>query len=290
MTGPHEAIADVVGDSPWGPPAPEAHPTYTASALGAWHPPAEPGDDPRTCLATAASRAAAASVVMCVQVVPWLVVVAGGVALRSVEGTFAVEGATAAAEREVLAYELAALGLFSGLALVIPAYVLLGLWTSWTARAERSALGPHAAPRSKRAWWGWFVPFANVVLPFHAYSDAAMYLREAEHGVRKVPVRLACWWTGLCLAVLVLRFSDNGSALGSDRGYEGAIYLLSGVLGVGSSMLGALAFRDVAAASRRIVAGRSRTAGPASPVTSSAAQPPRPDGASADSSIRSEAT
>jgi len=126
----------------------------------------------------------------------WATILTGAVAALGL-----VSAATTAAQVDELKIVLAdpdnaspfagqnPLSLLSG-PLMIASFVFLALWMT-RVRSAMAARGEVAGGPPAVEWWGWFVPIANVVLPF--LGMRAITRRKAGVGI------LVGWWVTFCL-------------------------------------------------------------------------------------------
>ncbi|SNS90508.1 protein of unknown function [Asanoa hainanensis] len=95
-------------------------------------------------------------------------------------------------------------------------FLSLGLAMIWLWRARKNLDAfPGAAPNMSQAWVvaGWFVPFANFVVPGRiAFNVARQSTRE-----RSVAAAVVVWWVGLLVAMFAYR---AGAASADSRRYS----------------------------------------------------------------------
>jgi hypothetical protein len=77
---------------------------------------------------------------------------------------------------------------------LIASFVLLALWMS-KVRSAMTARGEVPGGPPAVEWWGWFVPIANIVLPF--LGMRAVTRRKASVGI------VVGWWVTYCLSIVL---------------------------------------------------------------------------------------
>lgn len=211
-----------------------------------------PAQHPASALVTAAARLRAAGVLLWVLQLVWLLLLGGGGALLSagtqvddVYGTNTVLDTGDA---------LAGLGGLLYLGSGVAVWALVALWTCHVARAC-SAAGNGVLGKAGSAWWGLFVPLAGLLLPMLAHREAAAYVVAGERvggpgqgrgpwwRQERVPGLLPVWW-GLWAAAAVTMFLAVGTS--DEPATGGALFLVTGLLGIASSLCGAVVLRQLA--------------------------------------------
>lgn len=217
-----------------------------------------PAQNAEQAAATAASRARSASISLGLLTAAWLVVAVGGLLTLGKGGTsgvYALDGSGVGGLLRTLGPTLVVL-------LGVPVWALLALWCSWTRHAARAAgRGGDTGSTTGMAWWGLFVPLANLVLPLLAYLGAARSGDATDQGRRgRADVRLVVWWVLFLLAVLAASFaralvsSDQLDAV--EVNTYALLYAASGLLGAAGSASGASFFWSSACSSAQAAAAR----------------------------------
>jgi len=183
-------------------PTPPAHPTYDATLTSApafdAYPPA-PGQPGFGMAPTPPSGIAKAAIAL-----------TGLYALMSLVSALLAKG-TVEKTKETLANpdEANPFGDVGGSALnalsslvMIAAFVFLALWMT-RVRRNLTAVGRPAGGPPSVEWWGWFVPFANFILPL--LGMRAISRRSVGWGL------LLGWWLPFCAVWLIMPFSASAA-------------------------------------------------------------------------------
>jgi hypothetical protein len=135
----------------------------------------------------------------------------------------------------------------------------------WSWKAHRAAAGLGAGPRRWASGWaigGWFIPFANIVIPKLVLSEteriattprAGRRLAADWHG-RKVSALGTAWWVLFVVSGLLITWAGT---LGGDRNFvighdtwamHYALYTASAVVAAASCACGAIYVKDLSRA------------------------------------------
>jgi hypothetical protein len=210
-----------------------------------WPYPVRPGEpDPDSLLARGMSALHTARVLLWCLVAAHAVTAAGALALMAV--------ADAGSATDIEAAEgLSGLGFLVWFALGTALWVVLAVWCSRTSLAARAA-GNQRDSISQMAWWGPFVPLANVVLPFLAYRDAAKYTQAVVRSrtqprgageswrATRLPLGVQAWWALFIASSLC--FSAYSAVDPAEDLLEGIFLLATATFGAASGVIGALSF------------------------------------------------
>ncbi|MCW2622195.1 MAG: hypothetical protein JWL64_1797, partial [Frankiales bacterium] len=214
-------------------------------------------DDPRQALHTAASRLSMAAWFLWATILGWSLFATAGLIFFDGGSKWDAGRTGAASDALDTAGVVYGLGIFALVLTGGAVWALLALWTSWTARAARAAGRASQVTMSHIGWWGLFVPLGSLVLPVLAYAQAGRATDSARNGGNgRVPTLLIVWWV-LAATAYVLSFSGL-TATGDDYSSPywntaGTLFLLGGLTGVASCVVGAISFRRIAQQAREAI-------------------------------------
>jgi hypothetical protein len=123
------------------------------------------------------------------------------------------------------------------------------VWVMWQYRAHRNVhkyLGRHLKTSPALAAGGWFIPFANIVLPFRAMSELTK-ATGALHGSTSSTSVVPLWWTTYIAGGVFAFIGFNDTTVAEIR--RGAAFRgASDILAIISALLAILIVRAISSA------------------------------------------